>query len=69
MKCDRCQQPMTVFTTSFFNTEEICMNCVKREQAHPQYAEAKRVEEEACRNRNFNFEGIGCPPELYEPET
>ena len=69
MICDRCGKSTSTFTTSYFNTEQICIeNCKRREKAHPKYAEAVATEIKACQEGNFNFVGIGCPAELYEPE-
>lgn len=61
MKCQRCG---SVSTVSFFNTEEICMECQRAEQQHPRYAEARAEETAACLRGDFNYPGIGCPPEL-----
>ena len=49
---------------SFFNTEMICMSCLKEEKAHSRYAEAKEIENQAVRNGNYNFAGIGKPSDL-----
>jgi hypothetical protein len=67
--CGRCgKTPLEASTTSYFNTENICMDCARRERAHPKYAEAQRIESEAVKRGDYNFPGIGCPPELYRPE-
>jgi len=47
-----------------FNTQQICMGCLLKEQAHPRYEEARRVELAAVRAGNTNFEGIGLPDSL-----
>jgi hypothetical protein len=62
--CDRCRKPARITTLSRFNTDEICMECKKKEQAHPDYAYACHVEEEAVQNGNYNFPGIGKPADL-----
>jgi hypothetical protein len=67
--CDRCGKPARANTVSYFNTETICIRCSRRERTHPQFTEAQRIEEEAVRAGNYNFPGIGCPPELYLPDT
>jgi hypothetical protein len=51
-------------TGSYFNTETICDDCEVREKAHPQYAEAKRIENEEVRKGNYNYRGIGKPVDL-----
>ena len=64
MKCDRCKKPMTIFRVSWFNTQEICEACQKREAAHPDFEKAKEAERQACLQGNYNFKGIGLPKEL-----
>ena len=54
---------------SKLNTEDICMKCKAREEKHPKYFEADRAEVEAVRAGNRFFPGVGCPPELYQPEN
>lgn len=62
--CDRCRQSVGITTGSYFNTDIICMECVTREQAHPQYAEAVRRENRAVSRGDFNYPGIGLPDDL-----
>lgn len=64
-ECCRCHEPLEAFTMSRFNTDEICIPCLEREQKHPKYQEAYDAELKACQNGNYNFLGIGCPPDLY----
>jgi len=69
-KCERCGGSFEVngckiHTTSMFNTEEICMVCKGREQDHPLYKKAVEADHEHIKDGDYNFEGIGCPPELY----
>jgi hypothetical protein len=63
VKCDRCGREGVSLTGSWFNTEMICCgdadSCAAKEKAHPQFAEAKRVEEEAVKRGDMNFPGIG----------
>lgn len=70
-KCARCGVPLesVVHTTSMFNKDVICVDCKDREKRHPLYEKAVKVEREEVLKGNYNYEGIGCPPELYEPET
>lgn len=64
-KCDRCGGETRGMTTlSFFNTQEICLACDRKERDHPLFETARNADEAACRGGNFNFEGIGLPPEL-----
>lgn len=70
-KCARCGVSLenVVHTTSMFNTDVICSDCKEREKRHPLYEKAAKVELEEVLKGNYNYEGIGCPPDLYEPET
>jgi hypothetical protein len=49
---------------SYFNEDDLCMECIAKERAHPMYATAKEVENEAVANGDFNFGGIGKPADL-----
>ena len=62
--CERCKKPTHTTTCSYFNTQTICMACVSKEQKHPDYERAKRVEFEQVLKGNLNYEGIGLPEEL-----
>ena len=44
MRCQRCYNEMRVHTVSIFNTQEICMDCAKKEKAHPEYENARKRE-------------------------
>jgi len=61
MKCQRCGKETLVHSMSWFNTQEICMECRKEERAHPDFEKAKQAEEAMVRMGNFNFDGIGWP--------
>ena len=64
--CDRCGEEGTALTGSYFDTSLVCPRCEDVEKAHPQHAEAKRVEHEAVQQGNYNFPGIGLPEGLVE---
>jgi hypothetical protein len=66
MTCDRCGSPVSAFTMSYFNTDNICMECEALEQLHPDYHRAKAAENEQVERGNFNYEGIGLPPGYRE---
>lgn len=68
-RCDRCDAELDVSTMSMFNTEVICMACQEREHRHPLYAQARDVERAACSRGDYNFPGIGCPPDLRIKES
>ena len=59
MRCQRCHEETSITTCSWFNTQEICMDCSEKEEKDPRYSEAKKAEAEACRQGNYNFRGIG----------
>ena len=62
--CDRCHERTNVTCMSYFNTDTLCMKCLDKEKAHSKYAEAKEIENEAVRNGNYNFAGVGLPSDL-----
>lgn len=65
MKCDRCGADDSAFIGSFFNTELICLtHCQPKEESHPKYEEARAAELAAVLAGDYNFPGIGLPPEL-----
>lgn len=60
--CDRCGGSLTGGRTmSMFSTECICMKCSEEEHRHPDCRKASDAEQEAIRNGNHNFPGIGWP--------
>jgi hypothetical protein len=64
MRCDRCGATTGFFSTSYFNTDTLCRDCLERERRHPDYERAKRVEEDAVRRGDYNFPGVGKPADL-----
>ena len=62
--CERCYKPARMHSVSYFNTEDCCMDCLQKEKQHPDYARARKFEEDAVRAGNFNFPGIGKPADL-----
>ncbi len=64
MICNRCYTETNVHTMSMFNTQEICMDCRKKERSHPGYEKARQVEADQVRQGNYNFQGIGKPKDL-----
>jgi hypothetical protein len=64
MKCERCFVPGNVSKMSIFNTQMICPECQKKEEAHPEYNTAKEAELNAVQNGDYNFPGIGLPSDL-----
>ena len=67
--CPRCGEQMIASIMSMFNLDEICMDCKKREKAHPKYKEAADAELAAVRAGNGkSFPGIGLPEDLKQKE-
>lgn len=65
--CHRCGNDAGSGTMSRFNTDWICPECEEREKAHPAYPAAAAAELAAVQAGNYNFPGVGCPPDLYLP--
>ena len=61
MICHRCNKQCSSYKMSMFNTELCCMVCIKIEKMHPSYQKAVKEELLHCKNKNFNFKGIGLP--------
>ena len=59
MNCERCNKVTDITIVSMFNTQTICMDCSTEEEKRPDYADAKKADEEAIRTGNYNFKGIG----------
>lgn len=68
MRCPRCRRETNASTMSRFNTEMICLDCDERETNHPLYKQAAEAELAAVHAGNYNYAGVGCPRELYQPE-
>lgn len=64
MICDRCGKDTFGSTGSYFNTDQICFGCRDKEEQHPMFEEARRQELEAVKSGDYNFPGVGLPPDL-----
>lgn len=62
--CDRCGKKLTARIMSVFNTDTICLDCKRKEEAHPMYSHARQAEYESIKRGDMNFPGIGLPPDL-----
>lgn len=62
--CERCRNLVHATTMSMFNTDIICMPCKALERAHPDYENARDAETDAIRAGDYNFPGVGLPPDL-----
>lgn len=63
-KCQRCGKNGGCTSMSIFNTQMICMGCQTTERAHPKFPEARDIELNELQKGNYNFPGIGLPPDL-----
>lgn len=66
MRCERCKKDMVAWRVSWFNPQEICLECYEEEKKHPDYAAAKEAIYEQERLGNRNYAGIGLPADLEE---
>ena len=64
MNCERCKKQTDTFTCSFFNTQNICMDCSDEERAHPDFPKAREAEYQAVKAGDMNYPGIGLPADL-----
>ena len=62
MICDRCGKESLASTGSWFSMEQICLDCSKKEEEHPDYERARAAENAAVAQGDFNFPGIGWTP-------
>jgi hypothetical protein len=62
--CQRCYARTLATTMSTFNTQIICLDCERKERAHPAYGEAVKAEAAAVKRGDRNFPGIGKPRDL-----
>lgn len=66
MICERCNKVTVAWRMSWFNTQNICLECDAEERKHPDYAVAKKAVYEQEQQGNRNYEGIGLPSDLQE---
>lgn len=59
--CQRCGEKTNSFTMSWFNTDNICIPCSDKEEAHPDIKLAKDVEVAHVKVGNTTYPGIGFP--------
>ena len=59
--CDRCQRETIDTRMSDWSQEMLCTECDAVECTHPDYHYAREAEEQAFRNGDNNFPGIGWP--------
>lgn len=60
-RCHRCGHETDTHIMSRFNIDLICTPCEEEERRHPDYNRARRAEEEAVRNGERNYPGVGWP--------
>jgi hypothetical protein len=60
--CQRCFAKSDIHTMSMFDVSLICITCSDTEKKHPDYEKARSAEQEAVRQGDYNFKGIGWRP-------
>jgi hypothetical protein len=60
-KCPRCHSESGSYSCSWFNTQNICLDCSRQEEQHPDYRFARDKEHEAVLAGDLNFKGVGWP--------
>lgn len=65
MNCERCYKDTRgIDIMSMFNTQQICKECKDKEERHPAYPIARDRENDECLSGNYNYPGMGLPPDL-----
>lgn len=62
--CDRCHEEISSWRMSWFNTQQICIECYLKEKKHPDFKKARDKVHEEEQNGNYNYPGIGLPDDL-----
>lgn len=62
-KCARCGVDLLAWSMSYFNTDEICLDCVQDERKLPSYEVARQHEVAQVKAGNWNFNGVGLTQE------
>lgn len=65
-QCDRCHTSLEgkIASMSYFNEDFCCLDCLEKEQQHPDYEKARQAEREAVQRGDLKFKGIGKPADL-----
>jgi hypothetical protein len=58
MLCIRCKTETNSHTTSYFNTDDICMPCKTIETKHPLYDHARDSELAEVKKGNYKYPGL-----------
>lgn len=56
--CDRCEKEISSHKMSWFNRENICLDCQEIEKEHPLYQRAKELENEEVKRGNYDYPGM-----------
>jgi len=62
--CQRCKRGTNITQMSMFNTQICCSKCIEEERAHPDFPKAREAEQEAVKNGDCNYPGMGLPNDL-----
>ena len=64
--CERCGKQSRATILSKFDTATLCLDCKADERLAPGYAAADAAEVAACRQGNYNFQGVGLSREDHQ---
>ena len=53
--CHRCGKDANCYSMSFLNTQLCCMDCLDKEEDHPQFKQAKEEELKQVKAGNYNY--------------
>lgn len=65
-RCDRCRRFDDVMASSVFNTQNICSTCSYAETEHPEYIEARDIQNKEIMSGNYSFNGVGVPEDIFD---
>ena len=54
--CHRCGKEDYVMSMSFLNTQMCCMDCLDKEEEHPQFKKVKEEEARQVKAGNYNYD-------------
>lgn len=63
MICTRCGKESVGYSMSWFNVEEVCLDCKDDEYSAPNYEKARDAEAASLKRGERSFSGIGLSPE------
>jgi hypothetical protein len=67
--CNRCGKICKMYRGSYFNSDSLCEECVKKEDAHPLYPLAKKAFDEEEKGNHVNWDDFPELVEYWENDT